>query len=71
MLTDSDVLDPDAELAIHITGDPETGVITISDTGIGMTRDELIENLGSIAHSGAATFIQSLGEGATSCRSDR
>jgi len=63
MLTDSNVLDPDAELAIHITGDPETGVITISDTGVGMTRDELIENLGSIAHSGAATFIQSLGEG--------
>ena len=63
MLTDSSVLDPDAELKIHITGDPEAGIITISDTGIGMTRDELIENLGSIAHSGAATFIQSLGEG--------
>ncbi|MAU13228.1 MAG: molecular chaperone HtpG [Anaerolineaceae bacterium] len=59
-LTESDVLDPDAELKITITSDEEAGTLTISDTGIGMTRQEVIENLGTIAHSGAKTFIQAL-----------
>ena len=44
MLTNRDVLDPDAELAIHIDFDEDIRTLTISDTGIGMTRDELIEN---------------------------
>ncbi|MCA9888114.1 MAG: molecular chaperone HtpG [Anaerolineae bacterium] len=59
-LTETDVLDPDAELKITITTDEEAGTLTISDTGIGMTRDEVIENLGTIAHSGAKSFIQAL-----------
>jgi molecular chaperone HtpG len=63
MLTNRDVLDPDAELAIRIAGDPQERTLTISDTGIGMTREELVENLGTIAHSGAAAFLQSLQEG--------
>ncbi len=63
MLTERDVLDPEAELAIRLTGDPEQRTLTISDTGVGMTREELIENLGTIAHSGAAAFLQSLQEG--------
>jgi molecular chaperone HtpG len=63
MLTNRDVRDPDAELAIRVTGDPQERTLTITDTGIGMTRDELIENLGTIAHSGAAAFLQSLVEG--------
>src|SRR5215813_8198203 len=63
MLTDRDVRDPDAELAIHIKGDAEARTLTISDSGDGMTREELIENLGTIAHSGAAAFLQSLQEG--------
>ena len=58
MLTNRDVLDPDAELAIRITFDDEAKTLTISDTGIGMTRDELIENLGTIAHSGAMEFLK-------------
>jgi molecular chaperone HtpG len=65
MLTERHVLDPDAELAIHVTVDQDARTITVSDTGIGMTRDELIENLGTIAQSGAAAFIkrmQELGE---------
>jgi molecular chaperone HtpG len=62
MLTNQDVLDPEAELAIHIDGDAETNVLTISDTGIGMTRDELVENLGTIAHSGAMAFLETLGK---------
>ncbi|HAJ38313.1 MAG TPA: molecular chaperone HtpG [Chloroflexi bacterium] len=62
MLTNHDVVDPDAELAITITVDDEARVITIADTGIGMNRDELVENLGTIAHSGARTFLQNAGQ---------
>ncbi|MFZ5921513.1 MAG: molecular chaperone HtpG [Chloroflexota bacterium] len=58
MLTDKDVLDPQAELAIRITPDPEARTLTIQDTGIGMTRDEIIEALGTIAQSGARSFIE-------------
>src|SRR5436190_20415446 len=63
MLTNRAVLDPQAELAIRLQSDPEAGTLTISDSGIGMTREELIENLGTIAHSGAAAFLESLKEG--------
>lgn len=60
MLTNQDVLDPDAELAVHITADKDAQTITISDTGIGMTREELVENLGTIAHSGARSIMERL-----------
>ena len=60
MLTNRDVLNPEAELAVRIETDKSAKTITISDTGIGMTRDELIENLGTIAHSGAISFLQSV-----------
>jgi molecular chaperone HtpG len=60
MLTNRDVLNPEIELAIRIQTDSEAKTITISDTGIGMTRDELVENLGTIAHSGAMSFLQSV-----------
>ncbi len=60
MLTDRNVLDPDAELEIHIDFDDQAKTLTISDSGIGMTRDELIENLGTIAHSGAKAFLKAL-----------
>ena len=57
MLINRDVLDADAELAIKITADVENNTLTISDTGIGMTAEELRENLGTIAHSGARAFV--------------
>ncbi len=60
MLTNRDVLDPEAELAIHIEADQEAGTLTISDTGIGMTREEIARDLGTIAHSGAAAFLKQL-----------
>jgi molecular chaperone HtpG len=63
MLTNREVLDPDAELAISITIDSDTSTITISDTGIGMTSNELVENLGTIAHSGARAFISAAQQG--------
>ncbi len=58
MLTNHDVVDPEAELAIYIEVDSDARTITIRDTGIGMNRDELVENLGTIAHSGARAFLQ-------------
>jgi molecular chaperone HtpG len=62
MLTNQDVLDPEAELAIHLSFDEGAKTITVSDSGIGMNREELVENLGTIAQSGARTFLQSLEE---------
>jgi molecular chaperone HtpG len=60
MLTNRDVLDPEAELAIRLSFDEENKTITVSDTGIGMNREELIENLGTIAQSGARAFLERL-----------
>ena len=58
MVTNQNVLDPTAELKIHIQMDKDSRTLTITDTGIGMTRDEVIENLGIIAQSGARKFIE-------------
>ena len=58
LLTNQDVVDANAELAIHIVADEEAKTITITDRGIGMNRDELVQNLGTIAHSGAKNFMQ-------------
>jgi len=64
-LTDRDVHDPDAELNIKITVDDDEKTIRIEDTGIGMTQDELVQNLGTIAQSGARAFIEASEEGNT------
>ena len=58
MVTNKDVLDSKSELQIHITADKDARTITIQDTGIGMTRDEIIEHLGTIAESGARKFME-------------
>ena len=62
MLTNREVLDPDAELAIRITANKEEKTLTITDSGIGMTSEELVENLGTIAHSGARGFVKAVAE---------
>ncbi len=62
MLTNANVADPDAELAIYLTADKEARTLTVRDTGIGMTREELIQNLGTIAQSGATAFLNALKE---------
>ncbi len=56
MLTEREILDPEAELCIRIQVDKDRRTMTISDTGIGMTREELAENLGTIAQSGRASL---------------
>lgn len=58
MLTEQNVLDADAELNIRISVDKDARMITIQDTGIGMSREEIIENLGTIAQSGARKFLE-------------
>src|SRR6266498_879206 len=63
MVTNHEVLDPTAELAIHVDGDENAKTVTISDSGIGMTREELIENLGTIAQSGARAIMERMEAG--------
>jgi len=61
-LTNPDVLDPAALLEVRIFIDKDARTLTIRDTGIGMTREEIIANLGTIARSGAKQFIQAARE---------
>ncbi len=61
-LTGKPTRDPDLPLEIRIQVDKEKKIITISDTGIGMTREELVENIGTIAHSGSKSFLQKLAQ---------
>ena len=62
-LTEKDIFDERLELEINITTDDTAGTITIQDFGLGMTREELVENLGTIAHSGSKAFLSALKEG--------
>jgi molecular chaperone HtpG len=64
MLTNSNVRDAEAELAVHIAVEEmeDKRRIVISDSGIGMNREELAQNLGTIAQSGAREFMQRIAE---------
>ena len=61
-LTEKGIYQGDLPLEINITTDEEARTITITDHGIGMTRDELTENLGTIARSGSKEFLEALKE---------
>ncbi|HEY5954527.1 MAG TPA: molecular chaperone HtpG [Terrimicrobiaceae bacterium] len=60
----ADIFEPDRPLTISVTTDDSGHTISVADGGIGMTRDELIENLGTIAHSGSKAFLQQIKENA-------
>lgn len=62
-LTGADVADKDHSLEIHLGTNEEAGTFTLQDHGIGMTKEELIENLGTIARSGSKAFVQKLQQG--------
>jgi len=59
-LTDRNIVDPDAPLEIRIDIDPKKEMFSIEDTGIGMTREELITNIGTVARSGTTEFLEKL-----------
>ncbi len=59
-IADSALLAETSDLGIRIDADPAAGTLTITDNGIGMTREEAVANLGTIARSGTAEFFRSL-----------
>ncbi|KAG6426175.1 hypothetical protein SASPL_110393 [Salvia splendens] len=61
-VTQPELLGDSGELEIRIKPDPDNGTITITDTGIGMTKEELIDCLGTIAQSGTSRFLKALKE---------
>ena len=60
-LSTPDLYEGDGELRVRVSVDKEKRTLTLSDNGIGMRRDEVVENLGTIAKSGTKSFLESLG----------
>lgn len=60
-LSAPDLYQGDGDLRVRVSVDKENRTLTLSDNGIGMTREEVIENLGTIAKSGTKSFLESLG----------
>ena len=65
----ADVADPEADLEIKIDLDENENTLTITDTGIGMTRDEIVKDLGTIAHSGSSELVRQAAESGESVES--
>ncbi len=63
-ITKPEVLDSKKDLEIRVSFNPEASTLTITDSGVGMTKSELVENLGTVARSGTTKFMEALKEGA-------
>ncbi|MGF1562832.1 MAG: molecular chaperone HtpG [Geminicoccaceae bacterium] len=61
-IAETHLLEDDPELAIWLNVDQDAGLLTVRDNGIGMNQDELAENLGTIARSGTARFVEAVQE---------
>ncbi|MEM6576451.1 MAG: ATP-binding protein, partial [Pseudomonadota bacterium] len=59
-LSDDSLYAGDAELKVQVSFDKDAGTLMVSDNGIGMSHDELLENLGTIARSGTRKFLDAL-----------
>ena len=60
-LSNPDLYEGDGELRVRVSFDKDKRTLTVSDNGVGMTRDEVIDHLGTIAKSGTKSFLESLG----------
>ncbi|WP_049604538.1 molecular chaperone HtpG [Yersinia aldovae] len=60
-LSNPELFEGDGELRVRLSFDKEKRTLTLSDSGIGMSRDEVIDNLGTIAKSGTKAFLESIG----------
>ena len=61
-LTNREILEGDEDYEIYLVPDKDSHTLTISDNGVGMTKDEVIENIGTIAKSGTKAFLEKLKE---------
>lgn len=59
-LTETQLLEEDSELAIHLQVDTDARTITVTDNGVGMSREEVIDQIGTIAKSGTREFVETL-----------
>jgi len=59
-LTDEQLFEDDAELRVRVTVDKDAGTVTVSDNGIGLSRQEVIDTIGSIASSGTRRFVEAM-----------
>lgn len=57
-----EILESNADLEVRIEYDEEASTLTVRDSGLGMTKDELVANLGTVARSGTTNFVQALGD---------
>ncbi len=59
-ITEPELVEEGEQLCVQVIPNREAGTLTISDNGVGMTEEEMIQNLGTIAHSGSKAFIENL-----------